>query len=153
MATETTKAASRKTLTVACKLPHGLLLRIGKMTDRDEPVMGGGVKTVKKFQPVGAPIRINGYAAPYGRSPACNVAGGFALTPNVDADLFMEWLSQNEQHPAVVAGLIFAATEESDAAAKARDGRALRNGLEPLAQRDDPRTPKSIKIADEQKAA
>lgn len=148
MATETTKAASRKTLTVACKLPHGLLLRVGRMIDRDEPVMGGGTKIVKKFQPVGVPILINGYAAPYGRSPACNVAGGFALTPNIDAEQFMEWLAQNERHPAVVAGLIFAATEESDAAAKARDGHALRNGLEPLAQAGDPRVPRAIKTYD-----
>lgn len=150
---EETKLAAATTVTVACKLPHGLILRVGQMIDRDEPVMGGGTKKVKQFQPAGAPVKINGYAAPHGKSPNCATAGGFALTPGVDAEFFAKWMGQNKSHPAVQAGLIFALVQENDAAAEAKDRRSLRNGLEPLAQKGDPRVPRRIETADEQKAA
>lgn len=131
------------TLTVACSIPNGLKLRIFEMQKYDVPVMGGGVKEEQRAVQKREPVIIHGPAAPFGMAPAVPVRGGYALTYNVDADFFNDWLKQNKDHDAVKAGLIFAHEKGANAGDKAKEMREIRSGLEPLTPDTDPRIGKT----------
>lgn len=120
------------TVTVACKLPHGLVLRNFEMITRSEPVMGGGTREVQFAEQRGEPVVIKGYATKWGEAPTIQISGGYALTKGVDAEFFDAWLEQNQDHDAVKSGLIFAAERVDYAADKAKERKDLRNGLEPI---------------------
>lgn len=125
-------------VTVACKLPNGILLRVFDWIERDIPVMGGGVKTVRESMPMGEPVMIRGNATPHGEVPTMLLAGGYALTPNVDKETWLAWLKQNEGSDLVKQRLIFAHDRTEHAEGQAREQASLRSGLEPV----DPGTTK-----------
>lgn len=127
------RQSARSTVTVGCKLPNGLLLRLFNMVPTDVPVMGGGTKTVLQADPVGEPVKINGYAVPFGMRPRFGIISDIALTKGVPADFWHEWLKQNQKLDVVVKGLIFAHgdTDRVEDAAEER-GPELKCGLEPL---------------------
>jgi hypothetical protein len=140
-------------ITVACKVPNGLLLRNFKLVDRDEAVAGGGYKTVKRAEVDGSPVKINGPRVPFNQAPAHTVLGGYAFTPGVDSAFFERWLKDNADHPAVVNNLIFASDKAGTVEGKAKEFKALKTGLEPLHPAGDPRLPKggtniTVSIAD-----
>ncbi len=98
---------STATVTVGCKLPHGLLLDI---TQHGEPQ---------------ARFRVKG-------SNSAAIIGGFGITPGVPKDLWDRWVAKNAQLEFVRKGLIFA-YEKSDATrGQAKDNAELSNGLEPI---------------------
>jgi hypothetical protein len=125
------------TVTVALKLPHGLVLRLFDMVKKVEPAFGGGVREFEIAQAKPQRVTLNGYAAPWGMSPNCIVVGGYALTPNVDAEFFQTWMAQNKESNLVKNHLIFAYARDNDTSAKAREYEATRCGLEPI----DPEKP------------
>lgn len=146
---------STETVTVACKLPNGLLLRLFDMKDQYEPAPGGSrlIKLAVERVDAGR-VRINGFAVPYGQTPQYEIPGGFALTHNVPKDFFEEWLSQNQQLPAVSKGLIFAAEKRDDAIAEANEKAELKSGLEPVDPVAPPRGFKNVeKFEKDDKAA
>ena len=96
--------------TVACKLPFPLLLRL----------------------PGRPEVEIKGFSIPYGVSAQMSIVGGYALTPNVDADFFEEWMMVNENLDLVKNKLIFASAKASDATAQAREMSETKSGLEPI---------------------
>jgi hypothetical protein len=122
--------ASSDTVTVACKLPHGLRLRIFEMVDHEEPVLGGGKKASKVAQPVGDQVVINGNAMPMVGQPRHEIVGGYGLTHNVNAEFFAKWCEQNGESDIVKNNLIFALKNANAARDKARDGADIRSGLE-----------------------
>lgn len=139
--------ASTDTVTVGCKLPWGLKLRLFKMEPHDEPVMGGGMKSVSRAVQFRDPVVINGCAVAKGVAPEHPIVGGYGLTYNVNAEFFAEWLKQNADHPAVRNNMIFAQGKSASARDQAKEMRGLRSGQEPIAQRDDPRVPRGkVKI-------
>jgi hypothetical protein len=97
------------TVTVACRLPHGLHLEL---------------KDQKR-------VTIRGFSIPYGL-PAMSISNGFALTPGVDADFFERWMTVNKDLDLVQRRLIFAHVKSSDAAAQAKEMADEKSGLEPL---------------------
>lgn len=101
------------TVTVACKLPNGLLLELQ------------GEERVK----------LAGTAVPWGVAP--RDVGGYALTHNVDADFFARWLSVYKDYTPVKRGLIFAYPKSQDAQARALEMKNEKSGLEPI----DPEKP------------
>ena len=131
------------TVTVACKVPNGLILRLFNMAEHDEPVMGGGTKTVKKAVQTGEQVTVAGPATPFGVAPRYPIIGGYAMTPNVDADFFTAWLKQNADHDVVKKKLIFASEKVDSVAAKANDHESVLSGLQPLVPDDDKRIPRS----------
>lgn len=133
------------TVTVACKLPSGIILRVFQMVEHSEPVMGGGSKKVKVAHQMGKSVRIRGFAVPFGATPAVPIVGGYGLTPNVDAEFFDLWLKQNADSEIVQNNLIFAHEKQADAAAQAAEQAEIRSGLEPI---DPKRLPKGIEPAD-----
>lgn len=141
---ETGKAS--KFVTVACKLPHGLRLRVYDMEDFDEPVMGGGIKRSKRAVLRGDEVVLNGYAVPHGEQRKCLVVGGFALTSHVNQEFFEEWLKQNKDLPAVKSGLIFAHATQARVGDQAKEQRKMRNGLEPIDPDKPPQVSKRLRV-------
>lgn len=120
------------TVTVACKLPNGLLLRVFQMVDSNEPVMGGGWRDVKRAEPFGEQVHIKGYALPANMQGIGLHVGGYALTPNVDADFWELWLNQNRDADYVRNGLIFAHEKKADAIAESKEKAQVWDGMGPL---------------------
>lgn len=117
-------------VTVGCKLPNGLILRLFQMVDRVENVAGGGTRTFKISEQIGEPVVIKGNKLPFGEVPEYQIVGNYALTAGVDAEFFRMWMDQNAGHEAVKNGLIFAASNQADAIDISKDNRDRRSGLE-----------------------
>jgi hypothetical protein len=142
-----------KTVTVACKMPNGVLLRLFKAETVQEPVPGGGFRDVQVMRHTGDVVRINGYAAEAGKSPASPMTDeGYALTYGVSRDFWDQWLSQNRDLAMVENKLIFAHASSQSAKAESRDHAKTRNGLEPMAIKGDPRSPRSPRVGEIEKA-
>lgn len=75
---------------------------------------------------------IRGPAVKYGEIPAFVISGGYALTPNVDADLYDAWMVANKSSDMVQNHCIFAHAKTSDASAQAKEMIDEKSGLEPL---------------------
>lgn len=132
-------------ITVACKLPNGLILKLFEMRDTEELVMGGGVRTVSKaFQMDRTPVELTG-----SRSASQSILhiGGYALTPNVDAQFFAEYLRQNYDSDIVQNRLIFAHESRDHIEGQAKDAAEVKSGLEPLNPDGDSRAPQRVKTA------
>jgi hypothetical protein len=124
---------SNRTVTVACKIPNGLIIQCYDMVDSYEPVYGGGQRPMKKAQAVGNPITLTGPARPINSDPELKrVVGGYGLTFGVNADYFNRWCEENKMSDVIRNGLVFAEEKDENAVAKAKDMKAVRSGLEPL---------------------
>jgi hypothetical protein len=122
-----------ETVTVCCKLPHGVELRLFDMVEQNEPVMGGGTRLVKVAVPKGESIIIHGNSHPQNAAPRSQiVSGGYAITPNVDKAFWEAWLAANKNLDMVKNGMIFAQGKADNAAAEAKDRRATLSGAERL---------------------
>lgn len=122
---------------VACKLPSGIVIRGYAKRTEVEAVMGGGTREFDIFRWNGAEQRINGYAVAHGVAPQFLTAGGYALTPNVDKDLFDSWWEANRESEIVKRGLIFAMDRPEAAQSEALNRRSELSGFEPI----DPANP------------
>lgn len=116
------------TVSVACKLPSGIHLNVFTMEDAQEPVLGGGWRTVKRAVPAGR-VTLKGTGR---RVDDPRIVGGYALTHNVDADHWANWLTANKDSALVKNGLIFAHVKPAEVEAQARDHREAVSGLEPV---------------------
>jgi hypothetical protein len=133
------------TVTVACKLPAGLTLRVFDMVDTFEPIVGGGMRTVKVAQERPERAIVKGWSHPQNMAPNVQLVEGFALTPNVDKDLWEAWKAQNEKSDVVKNGLIFAHEKPANTEAEAKDKKSVRSGLERL---DPNKLPRGIQKSD-----
>lgn len=135
--------SSGDTVTIACKMPHGMWLRVFDMVTDREPVMGGGTREFKRAQERPERVRINGNALLHGVMPEYVVASGFAFTSGVPREFWDLWLEQNKASDIVRNGLIFAANSEQGAKSMAKERVGLKSGLERL-NRDNP-VPKIVR--------
>jgi hypothetical protein len=131
-----------ETVTVACKLPHGLILRVYEMVDTPEPVLGGGYRDVKmaKQRSVGdvREVRVIGYVAPVDKDPKVRTFMGYAINDGVPKEFWEIWLQQNKDHDAVKNKLIFAMSDVREAERRVKtEFEGVRSGFEPL----DPKNP------------
>jgi hypothetical protein len=150
------KMASADTVTVACKIPNGLLLQLEERVKSLEPSPSGG-REVEVGRKVGEPVKINGCAIPMtGQPPAHQITGGYGLTV-VKKDFWDAWFKQNKDLDMVREGLLFAHEKRETVEAKARDQKTVRSNMEPLdpdgkkadGTFKDPRMLKGIKKADD----
>jgi len=132
------------TVTVACKLPSGLIIRGMRADVRLVPVLGGGHREEKFWKEDGRRVEILGNARPQGGSFKTRVVGGYALTHGVPRDLWDQWLEANEDQPMVKNGLIMACGSVEDAAEFGRENRGIKSGLERLDPNGDPRRPRPL---------
>lgn len=117
-------------VTVACKIPNGLLLQVFQMEDAQEPVMGGGWKTVKRATRVGASVKLNGPAVAYGKPMPHDIRYGVGLTYGVDADFYNAWAEQNKGSDFIVKRLVYAHAKGSEVEAQSKDQVSIKSGLE-----------------------
>lgn len=126
-------------VTVACRLPHGMRLRIYELVKTTEVIMGG-TRDVLVSRQKGDDVVVNGWSEPQNHAKK-HLVEGFAITPGVDKEFFDKWLSQNKDSDVVKNGLIFAHEKEGNTFAEAKDKKSLRSGLERL---DPAKLPKGI---------
>lgn len=135
----TAPARSGATVTVACKHPGGLILRVFKMEDFNEPVMGGGFRTSQKAIQMEQQVVIRGPAVPFGVVPDFRIVGGYALTEGVPADFWELWLQQNATSDIVKNRMIHAHESTPYMVDQAKEQKDLRSGMEPINPAKDPR--------------
>lgn len=135
-------------VTVACKVPNGLLLRIGNWQDYNVSDRFGGTRAEKIWVPVGEPVKINGPARGFGEPPRHPEQDGFALTHGVDADFFAKWMHDNADLDVVKHGLIKAHEKPMELKAQTREAAHVKSGMEPLeldgGQMVDKRIPRRV---------
>jgi hypothetical protein len=120
------------TVTVACKIPNGLILQIYKMEDHNEAVMGGGWRKVSQAVKVGDPVKVNGPAKYVGKDALHEIRYGVGLTHGIDADFFEKWIKDNADSEVVKLKLIFASPKAGEVIAQAKDQISLKSGMEGL---------------------
>lgn len=127
------------TVTVACKLPAGIQLEIGRVGESDYQTY-----TVKGIRSKGALL---------------DATGSFALTtiPAAFWDAWMRYIPQNvdgkplfkspqnPKHPHLKSGALYAHTDGESVAAHAQAYQSLRTGYEPLTTKDMPRGVEPLK--------
>jgi hypothetical protein len=132
---------SATTVTIASKLPMGLVLRVQETFFRRVAGPRGFV-TEQAARDVGPTFVIRGVAHPPNQMPQAVMAGGYALTPGIPIAFWQRWVEQNRDSAVVRNRMVFA--HGTDTGGMAREHRDLRSGLEPLhrdssGELDDPR--------------
>lgn len=136
-------ATGTDTVTVACKVPGGLIFDLCEMVDDYEPVMGGGQKKVKKAAPTGVRVVLAGPAREQQamrrglNGDGSTLAGGYALTSGVPREHWEKIERDYRDLPAFVNGLVFAQKSDVAAMSEARNRRELTTGMEGI----DPENP------------
>jgi hypothetical protein len=139
-------ATTGETVTIACKMPHGIILRIFDWEEYDEPMRDGSWKKVKRGREIpelqfvarGAWLGSAGQAYnPNNPAVAELLPGGYALTPGCPKEVWDRWHEQNVQSNLVRNKIIFAHHSHSTVQQEASGLRATKTGLEPL----DPQKP------------
>jgi hypothetical protein len=138
------------TVTIACKLPNGVLAEVWDMDPEHAMTVSdgqGGKRTIYQRIPYSAEsdkLLIKGNAAerrletaddrgvPRDGPPLESVVCGFGLTTGVDADWAALWFEQNKQWPPVARGMIFMAGTTASARDQARDHKGIVTKLEPI---------------------
>ena len=109
------KPESRNTISVGCKLPHGMHLDISTL---GEPIQRFTLKGINSLS-AGAIIR-----------PATRE--GFAITEHVPKEFFEEWMRTHSNHPAVKNNLIFAHKQVESVRDMGEEFREELHGFEPI---------------------
>lgn len=134
------------TVVVACKLPHGLQIRLGQKTEK----AGEGRDAHLIVTDEGRAQLINGaHHRDQDGIPAA--VGGYGFTPNVDADEMAAWLNTNKGFAPVAANMLFVEKDMNSAKAKARELASETSGFERL-DALDPMGDGTIEPTDETKA-
>jgi hypothetical protein len=127
---------SGRTVTVACKCPTGLILRIFKWIDDrgTRPAPGEERPKIAIEDTNYKRVRVNGPNRYYfpGPAPEFAISGGFAITTGVDRDWWEKWLEQNHESDLVKNKLIWALPNEQDVIKEARNLKEIKSGFEPL---------------------
>jgi hypothetical protein len=128
------------TVTVGCKIPNGIIIRAFRMVPRQELLMGGSTRETKLAEPFGEPIKIVGPGR-IDRTERGPHASGYALTFNVDADVWDAWHTANQDTDMIRNQLVIAHAKQVEVSATARANEGRRSGLEPINPHGDTRSP------------
>lgn len=132
-------ARAPNTVSVACKFPVGLRLRVWEYAEQHVDVMGGGQRTIQVPRPHSKfpdEVIVKGPAVPFGQFPTVPIVGGYAITHGINAEFFELWLFQHKDTDLVKNRIVFS----SDKLAAATDHvvkeaielASIRTGLEKL---------------------
>ncbi len=135
-----------ETVTVACKMPNGMILQVCDLMDVPSPEPGRPHHTVKEWRPVGEKVTINGPAVQFGDIPEYRIVAGYALTEGVPAQFWDRWLEQHKDDASVKNKLIFAHERTVHVVDMAKDHKSVQSGLQPLKQENDPRVKQDPKF-------
>lgn len=131
-------------VTVASKLPHGLVLQNEHKESRwESSPMGQREVDVYVREPETYVLKgnvINISKMRKGIMPDHQIIGGsygYALTPNIPREFWERWLDAHKDMDCVKNGLIWAHSEDASLRRYARDNEENKSGLEPI----DPEAP------------
>lgn len=138
----TAPATGTDTVTVACRMPGGLIFDLCEMVEDYEPVLGGGQRKIMKANPLEVRVVLRGparsmQAMRLGLEVEQPLAGGYALTSGVPREHWEKIERDYKTHPALANGLVFACKNDLDAMAEARNRRGTETGMEGI-DPDDP---------------
>ena len=128
------------TVTVACNLPNGLILRLFDwIDDRSNPPDKDGKRqkiAIQSRDKRKQPVRLHGWAVPWQARPKFMIIAGkqgsmYALTTGVDREFWKQWLEQNHESPVVTERMVYAMDNEREATQEAL-GNGVKSGLEPI---------------------
>lgn len=145
------------TVTVACKIPQGLVLQLQHKMKRRIPTGRGQENDYQDIEVMvygGPRYHVFGPSVPaMGGVPGGyilpkEIEGGYALTDGIPAAFWATWKEQHELADYVTSGMIFAYEHASAKSAAREQGERL-SGLEPLhldakGELKDRRSPKSL---------
>lgn len=104
--------SARDVVSVACKMPNGLILRGMERVIEQELVQGGGVRDVERYIANGEQIVLGGTASrPGDARPPLLTASGYRITPNVPKKLWDDWYEANKASDLVRNRIVFAHTD------------------------------------------
>jgi hypothetical protein len=125
-------------VSVACKMPNGLILRGMTEVVISELVQGGGARDVKQYVPNGEQIILGGTAARVGDPrPPLLTASGYRVTHNVPKDLWDAWFEANKNSDLVKNRIVFGHSDNASVEKFGRTHDAVVTGLEGV----DPKNP------------
>ena len=139
------------TVIVASKIPHDIIVQLYQPCKRQ--VQGRFGPHEESFRvPTGKQYLIRGTSRPVGAIPkgypaAPDMEEGYALTSNIPADFWEQWIYDNRDTDMVRNRVIFAVGDRASAKDIARENTKVRSGLDPLdmsAGTPDPRAPRPI---------
>lgn len=138
----TAPVSGTETVTVACKIPAGIIFDLCTLVDDYEPVLGGGKREIKRAEPTGVRVSLRGpardlqamRAGQYVENP---LAGGYALNPGIPAEHWAKVERDYASHPALLNRLVFAQKSDQSAIAEARNLHQVESGFEGI----DPANP------------
>lgn len=119
-------------VTVACNLPHGLLLRVFRPIKQRVVIGVGRHEMIDMFEVDGAPVHVFGVATEVGKVPRAPIVGGYALTKGVDKDFWDRWLEANEDSQMVKNKCVFAWEREGFAEGEAHENEGRKTNMEPF---------------------
>lgn len=111
------------TVTVATKLPHGL---VASLKDADGHV-------TEKYLFRGARLAVNAKGREISTHEVTGDFGeAYGLTPNIPRRFWEQWAAENASYPPFAKGFIFAQDNAVNARAQAREFADEKTGLEPM---------------------
>jgi hypothetical protein len=119
------------TVTIACKLPAGVVLRLFQWIEGTEPVQGGGTRPVKIADEIDRFV-LKGCAVQNPNFMPTPGAGGYALTHGCQRAFWDAWVAANGDSPLLRNNLVFAASSDARATDQAKEQREVKSGLEPI---------------------
>ena len=149
MARQQKQTNSGETVTVACKLPHGLVLRVFDMVPTPEPLLGGGVRESLIAQELGERYTVQGNSHAQNMAPNAPITGGYALTFGIPKAFWDRWLRENKDSDVVKNHLIFANEKSEHVQDEAEDKKDIKSGLERL---NPNKLPKGLEKFDKKEA-
>lgn len=136
------KDSGTEMVSIACKLPNGLILQVYRKVRRRIPAPAGAANEVDIYEPYGKQYRVHGCSHPQNMAPHCTIIGGYAITANIPKQHWEAWLAQHRDDDMVRNGLIFA-NSTTKIAGEAKEKKAIKSNLERL---DPNKLPGKIKI-------
>ena len=140
------QATKGATVTVACKLPNGHVLRLSEMVSRREPMMGGGYQEVKRASWLPDRYVLRGTASLQGVALPYPLIGGYALTPGIPAEFWDRWKEQYADSDLLKNNVIFAHSRQDHIQDWAKEHKSQKSGLERIDPEHPPQVSGRMKI-------
>lgn len=138
--TEGTREASGDTMSVACKVPMGMILRVHKKVMMPHKTTEGLIRDVPEYHQFGKEYMVYGPSHPQNAGPHCTIIGDYAITHGIPTEVWNLWQQQHRGDMMVINRMIFAYSSNKIAGA-AKEHAELKSGLERL---DSSRLPKNL---------
>lgn len=137
---EGAREASGDTVSIACKVPMGMILRVHKKVMMPQKTTDGLVRDVPEYHQFGKEYMVYGPSHPQNAGPHCTIIGDYAITHGIPAEHWNLWFAQHRGDMMVINRMIFAYASNKIAGA-AKEHAELKSGLERL---DSSKLPKNL---------